>query len=130
MEDNKNNVEVNESIEEMKQEIHQEEIKELLKDFKEEEKVEEKVEDVNEKKSKKGGFLSKLVASILDETLIVAVSFAFLYLFDAIIKLAGLFVAQKQPVFFIIVVVLNIIYAPIMESTKVKTTVGKALLKI
>lgn len=126
MEDNKNGLEV-ESIEEMKQEIHQEEIKELLKDFKEEEKG----EDVNDKKPTKGGFLLKLIASILDETLIVAVSFALLYLFDAIIKLtAGLFVAQKQPVFFIIVIVANIIYAPIIEATKVKTTVGKALLKI
>lgn len=143
MEENKNNLEAKEKIEAMKsemaQEIHQEEVKELLKDYKEEKgtsseaiiKKEENNEEVEKApKSKLASFFARLIAMVLDQTILIGLSFALLYLFELVLKPVGLMVVDRPSIYFIIFVKTNILYGPIMESTKLKKTLGKFILKI
>ncbi len=131
MEENKNNLEAKEKIEEMKceiaQEIHHEEVKELLKDCKEE-KNNEEVERAP--KSKLASFFPRVIAMVLDQTILIGLSFALLYLFELALKPFGLMVVDRPSIYFIIFVITNIFYGPITESTKLKNTLGKAILKI
>ncbi|SHI47617.1 RDD family protein [Clostridium cavendishii DSM 21758] len=135
MDENKKDLETTEAIgengENINQEIHQEEIKELLNNQEEvkketKEEVKEEVKISTEKK----GILLRLIASIIDQTIAIGLSVALLFVFNAILKIFGYEVAQRQPVFFIIFVIVNVIYSPIMESTKVKATLGRKLLKL
>lgn len=143
MEENKNNLEAKEKIEAMKsemaQEIHQEEVKELLKDYKEEKSTssedimnkDENNEEVEKApKSKLASFFARLIAMVLDQTILIGLSFALLYLFELALKPVGLMVVDRPSIYFIIFVISNIFYGPITESTKLKNTVGKSILKI
>ena len=143
MEENKNNLEVKQKIEEMKsemaQEIHQEEVKELLKDYRgdmdvpseasmKEEKNKEEVEKAP--KSKLASFFTRLISAVLDQTILIGLSFAILYLFELALKPFGLMVVDRPSIYFIIFVIANIFYGPITESTKLKNTIGRFILKI
>lgn len=113
MEENKKDLETSEVVEQNKENV-----------IPEETKVEVQVGE------KKKGILIRLIASMIDQTVAIGVSVGLLFLFDGILRLFGLFVAQRQPIFFIIFVIVNVIYSPIMESTKVKATLGRKLLKL
>lgn len=98
-----------------------EELEVLLEDF-EDESEEEMIE-------KKPGFLKKLLSGIIDQILSIAISLLALVLFDAIIKLFGFQVADREPMFLIMYIITNVLYRPILEATKLKETIGGKLIK-
>lgn len=100
---------------------------EVLEHIDEAEKAEE---CSNEKVKKKGGFLAKLGANIIDQSISLLVSFALLYLFNLILMPFGYRFGDKVLGFLVIYVIVNILYGIIMEATKLKTTIGKSIFKL
>ncbi|WP_346940577.1 RDD family protein [uncultured Clostridium sp.] len=92
--------------------------------------VEEVQESSNEENKNKSGFLAKLGASIIDQGISLLASFVLLYLFNLILMPFGYKVGDKVSVFLVIYVIVNILYGIIMESTKLRRTIGKAILKL
>lgn len=85
------------------------------------------VEEIHED-SKGIKFLKRLLSSIMDQIIVVAMSLLAIVLFDLILKVFGFYVAERQPIFLIIYVIVNILYYPICESTKLKNTIGKKVI--
>ena len=86
-----------------------------------------KIEEVHEDSSKVK-FLKKILVSAMDQIIAIALSLVIIVLFDLIIKLFGFYVAQRQPIFLIIYVIVNILYSPICTSTKLNGTIGKKVI--
>lgn len=85
------------------------------------------VEEVQED-SKIIKFLKRILASVADQIIAVALSLVSIVLFDLILRLFGLYIADRQPIFLIIYVIVNILYSPICESTKLGKTIGKRVI--
>lgn len=85
------------------------------------------VEEVKED-SKIVKFLKRILASVADQIIAVALSLISIVLFDLILRLFGLYIADRQPIFLIIYVIVNILYSPICESTKLNKTIGKKVI--
>ena len=85
------------------------------------------VEEVQED-SKTIKFLKRILASVADQIIAVALSLVSIILFDLILRLFGLYIADRQPMFLIIYVIVNILYSPICESTKLNKTIGKRVI--
>ena len=85
------------------------------------------VEEVKED-SKIVKFLKRILASVADQIIAVALSLISIVLFDLILRLFGLYIADRQPIFLIIYVIVNILYSPICESTKLNKTIGKRVI--
>ena len=85
------------------------------------------VEEVQED-SKTIKFLKRILASVADQIIAVALSLVSIILFDLILRLFGLYIADRQPMFLIIYVIVNILYSPICESTKLGKTIGKKVI--
>ena len=85
------------------------------------------VEEVQED-SKTIKFLKRILASVADQIIAVALSLVSIILFDLILRLFGLYIADRQPIFLIIYVIVNILYSPICESTKLGKTIGKKVI--
>ena len=85
------------------------------------------VEEVQED-SKTIKFLKRILASVADQIIAIALSLASIVLFDLILRLFGLYIADRQPMFLIIYVIVNILYSPICESTKLGKTIGKKVI--
>ncbi len=100
---------------------------EVLEHIDEAEKAEE---CSNENVKKKGGFLAKLGANIIDQSISLLISFALLYLFNLILMPFGYRFGDKVLGFLVIYVIVNILYGIIMEATKLKTTIGKSIFKL
>ena len=85
--------------------------------------------DVNKDSSKKF-----VLASILDQLLVVAASSVLVLLCDVILRLFGyMFIKGTGAIIIaggIIYFILNCIYAPIMEKSKAKNTIAKKILNI
>lgn len=137
MEDNKLEKEEN-LAEEVKEENSVDEAKVENKEVVEnnEEKIDEELkvlledtEDEKEEIKKKPGFLKKLLSGIIDQILSIAISLLVLVLFDAIIKLFGFQVADREPMFLIMYIITNVLYRPILEASKLKETIGGKLIK-
>lgn len=87
-------------------------------------------EEKDEDKSK-NSCTKSFLASILDQVLIVAASAVLVLLCSVILKLLGyMFVEGTGAILAagIIYVILNCIYAPIMENSKAKNTIAKKIL--
>lgn len=86
-------------------------------------------DDVNENSSKK-----LILANILDQLLVVAVSTVLVLLCDVVLRLFGYMFIQGTGAIVvagvIIYFILNCIYGPIMEKSKAKNTIGKKILNI
>lgn len=130
MEDN--NLEKEESL----VEAIDEENKEVLenKEVVTEEKIDEEKKGLlegfeDEKVEKRPGFLKRLLSGIIDQILSIAISLVLLVLFDAIIKLIGFRVAERESMFLIMYIVTNVLYRPILEASKLKETIGRKLIK-
>ncbi|GAA0777588.1 hypothetical protein GCM10008908_32950 [Clostridium subterminale] len=108
----------------------QENMEATLENAEELEKIEEVEESSNEEIKNKSGFLAKLGASIIDQGISLLASFVLLYLFNLILMPFGYKVGDKVSVFLVIYVIVNILYGIIMEATKLKRTIGKAILKL
>ena len=92
---------------------------------------EELVEEVGTKEDSKGVvFLRKILGGVIDQIINIAISLLLLIVVDFLLKLVGFYIAEREPMFLIMYVIVNIVYAPICTSTKLKYTIGrKTMLK-
>lgn len=76
--------------------------------------------------------IKKLMAQILDEAAIMGISALGVVIFDLVIRLFGFKVVKSEfdLVLFISFIIFNILYAPILESTKLKETFGKKIMNM
>lgn len=88
-------------------------------------------EEVKEMK-KKSTFGSNLLASILDQVFCVGISIIILFITSAIINMFGyrFVLLGNYNMFFIIYILVNILYNPIIMASKLKNTFGRTLLKL
>ena len=92
------------------------------------EKVIEEIEEIEEEikeDSKIVRFLKKVLAGAIDQIISIAASLLLLVVFDLLLKLFGFYIAEREPMFLIMYVIVNIIYGPICTSTKLKDTIGR-----
>ncbi|AWK49920.1 RDD family protein [Clostridium beijerinckii] len=90
--------------------------------------------DNNDEDINKNSSIQVILANVLDQLLIVASSAVLLLLCDFILKLFGyMFIRETGALVIaggIIYFILNCIYAPIIEKTKIKNTIAKKILNI
>lgn len=83
-----------------------------------------KVEEV-----KKPSFFKKLLTAGIDQMVVIAASLIGLLLFDLILRLFGFYIVERQPMFLIVYIIMNVIYGPVCESIKLQKTLGKIIVK-
>lgn len=93
--------------------------------------IEEQSKEVEGTK-KKNGFGSKLLVSLLDQVFCAGTSIILLFVISAIIQMFGyrFVLIGKYNMGIILYIIVNILYAPIMTSSKLKNTFGNTLLKL
>lgn len=92
----------------------------------EEIKVIETVEETKkEEDSKALKFFKRILAGVVDQIISIAVALLLLIVTDLLLKLFGFYIAEREPMFLIMYVIVNIIYGPICVSTKLKDTIGR-----
>lgn len=81
---------------------------------------------------RKTGFGSKLLASLLDQVFCVGTSIILLFITSVIINMFGyrFVLLGKYNIGIILYIIVNILYGPIMTSSKLKNTFGKTFLKL
>lgn len=94
----------------------------------EDELVEEVNSEVNDTQ-KGGSFFKSLVAAIVDQVICVGSSIILLYIINMVMPVFGYRLVDKLTMLLIIYLVLSTLYTPILESTKLNNTLGKALLR-
>lgn len=82
-------------------------------------------EGTEENESKTMKFIKRVLASAIDQIIAIAIALLLLVIFDFVLRAVGFYVAERQPIFFIIYVLVNIVYEAICSSTKLKKTIGK-----
>lgn len=90
--------------------------------------IEEEKKIDNTKNKSKNNIFMKLFASIIDQIIVIALALISLVVLDLLLQLLGFYIKEREPMFLIIYVVINIIYSPILESLKIKKTIGKKIL--
>ncbi len=144
--ENKKSENINEKeeiiIEDTKEVLQKEEnntpVEEEKKVIDEENKIETTKKTTKEDITKKTSFqeekisvLNSLNAVIIDQAIIGGASFAGLYIFDGLLRLsAGHFVSDKVGMYLTIYAIFNVLYPIIMESSKLKNTLGRKLSNI
>ncbi|MGG7142306.1 hypothetical protein ACQPVP_02430 [Clostridium nigeriense] len=88
----------------------------------------EKKNEKNKEDGKGIKFLKKLLAGIIDQIISIAISLLLLIVFDLILKVIGLYIAEREPMFLIMYIIVNILYIPICTSTKLKETIGRKII--
>ena len=78
--------------------------------------------------SKVINFLKKILSGVIDQIISIALSLLLIIVLDLLLKLFGLYIAQREPMFLIMYVIVNIIYGPICASTKLKDTIGRKIM--
>lgn len=78
---------------------------------------------------KKQSFFSKIMVEVANQCCIIVCALILLLIFDEIIKLFGYYISERVPLFFLLYLIMNICFRPILESSKFKTTVGNKLFK-
>lgn len=86
-------------------------------------------EDTEKNDSKIMKFIKRALASAIDQIIVIAISFLLLVVFDFALRALGFYVTQRQPIFFIIYVLVNIVYEAICSSTKLKKTIGNKTIR-
>lgn len=85
----------------------------------------------NEKNKENGKgikFLKKVLAGIIDQIISISISLLLLIVFDLILKVLGLYISEREPMFLIMYIIVNILYTPICTSTKLKETIGRNII--
>lgn len=108
-----NTIEKTEVIEETPEEILEEEV------------LAEEIELENEVKP---SFVKEILIGVVDQIVSLVAALVILFVFNLIIKIFGYYVAEKEPMFLIMYVIVNIIYSPICNKLKLKQTVGRKIL--
>ncbi|MGL5381417.1 hypothetical protein [Clostridium sp.] len=83
-----------------------------------------KVEEVT-----KPSFFKRLLTAGIDQMVVIASSLIGLLLFDLILRLFGFYIVERQPMFLIVYIIMNVIYGPICESLKSQKTLGRIIVK-
>lgn len=86
------------------------------------------LEEAHKEEGKVIKFIKKILASAIDQIIVIAVSLLLLVVFDFTLRVLGLYIAERQPIFLFIYVLVNIVYGPICDSTKLKKTIGKRVI--
>ena len=90
--------------------------------------------DNNDEDINKNSSIQVILANVLDQLLIIASSAVLLLLCDFVLKLFGyMFIRETGALVIaggIIYFILNCIYTPIMENTKMRNTIAKKILNI
>lgn len=73
-------------------------------------------------------FIKELLVGMIDQIIVSAVSLITLLLLNLVLKVFGYHIVEKQPMFLIIYVIINIIYQPICKKIRLKETVGRKVL--
>lgn len=74
--------------------------------------------------------VKKIIAQLIDEGIVLGLSGIGILVFDLFLKIFGYTVAMYLPVLFIIFVLFNVLYFPLLEESKYKTTIGKRVVKL
>ena len=87
-------------------------------------------EMINETKedSKAMKFLKKVVAGLVDQVISISLALILLIVVDFVLKLIGFYIAEREPMFLIMYVLVNILYRPICSLTKLKDTIGMKIM--
>lgn len=103
------------------------EVKEEIKEIETaEEIVEETVEETKkEEDSKALKFFKRILAGVVDQIISIALALLLIIVTDLVLKLFGFYIAEREPMFLIMYVIVNIVYSPICTSTKLKDTIGR-----
>ncbi len=89
------------------------------------------VEDIqveDKQKVKDNCFIKELLVGVIDQIVVIAGSLATLLVFNLILKIFGYYVSEKETIFLIIYILINIIYVPVCKMLKLKETVGRKIL--
>lgn len=81
-----------------------------------------------EKDAKETTFIKEILVGAVDQIVSIVSALVILIVFNLILKIFGYYIAEKEPMFLIMYVLVNIIYAPLCKKSKFKSTVGKKLL--
>lgn len=73
-------------------------------------------------------FIKELLVGMIDQIIVSSVALITLLLLNLVLKLFGYHIVEKQPMFLIIYVIINIIYPPICKKIRLKETVGRKVL--
>lgn len=73
-------------------------------------------------------FIKELLVGTIDQIIVSSVSLITLLLLNLVLKVFGYHIVEKQPMFLIIYVIINIIYPPICKKVRLKETVGRKVL--
>lgn len=85
----------------------------------------------DEKKGQKSiPFFKNILANVLDQVIILAFSGVSMLLFDFIIRIIGYMVVMPVQVLLTIYFIVNCLYGPIMQKTKLRKTIAKKILNI
>lgn len=114
------------------QEVIESSIEEFTEDENSKEKEIEMKEVIEENKSasKKCGFFKRILAEIINQTIILAGSLIIFFIFNLLIELVGYEIVDRIAVYFIIYVVFNLLYSPIMRSTRLNKTIGDRVVNL
>lgn len=92
------------------------------------EKEEEAKEEIKaEKETNSANGKDSFISIVVDQAISLGISAAVLFIGDFILRLFGLFVQDKEGMFIILFVVVNIIYNTIMHKAKASSTFGEKL---
>ncbi|MBB6622695.1 hypothetical protein [Clostridium gasigenes] len=89
------------------------------------------VEDIqveDKQKVKDNCFIKELLVGVIDQIVVIAGALATLLVFNLILKIFGYYVSEKETIFLIIYILINIIYVPVCKMLKLKETVGRKIL--
>lgn len=87
-------------------------------------KEEQEQQEENTEKSKGMIFFKRILSGIIDQGISIAIALILLLVFNTVLKLIGFYVVDREPIFFIIYVITNILYTPICNSSKLEKTIG------
>lgn len=99
--------------------------KELEETVTEEEVKEEKIYTEDKIKTVKGK--DSFISIVIDQVISLGVSAALLFIVDSIMRLFGYYIQNKEGMFIIFFVAVNIIYNTILHSSKKSSTFGEKL---
>ena len=89
------------------------------------------VEDIqvdDKQKVKDNCFIKELLVGVVDQIVVIAGALVTLLVFNLILKIFGYYVSEKETIFLIIYILINIIYVPVCKMIKLKETVGRKVL--
>ncbi|MBU5454475.1 RDD family protein [Caproiciproducens sp. MSJ-32] len=101
---------------------------ELEKMDKYENSNEEILKEANVKKEGKFiKLLKRIFTAIIDQVISIALALLILIVFDFLIGLAGYYVSDRESMFLLLYIIINVLYRPVLISTKLEKTIGEKL---